>query len=409
MHDTISPPDTAARIQQVDRDRSTGLYVAVPVAVLLVAATIWVVHGHIKRGAVASPLPQVVVSRPLARELAPQRGFLGQFSAVDQVALRAQVGGTLTEIHFKDGEMVHKGDLLFAIDPVPYQIKLAKANARLETTMAQLQLANRELVRAEVLERSGASSTQNVEQRFAAQRAAQAGVDDAKAGVRDALFDLEHCRIVAPISGRIGSHLVSVGNLIAGNRYGTNPTTILATIVSLDPIYLNFDISEADYLAFESARAKERGPLADKVEFDVNDETDLKGGGTLTFLDNRLDPSSGTIHARATVSNPDLLLTSGDFARVTLGLGPPVPVLLVPDAAVLPDQSEHIVLTVQPDGMVVPKQVRIGDVRNGLRVIRSGLTASDEVIIEGIPLATPGDKVMPKQGSISFISTPGAG
>ena len=298
--------------------------------------------------------------------------------------------------------------MLFVIDPVPYEIKLVGAKAQLETATARLQLANNELVRAQTLEREGFGTVENADQRIAEQRAAQAAVDDAVAHVRDALFDLDHCRIVAPITGRIGSHLVSVGNLIAGSRYASSPTTLLATIVSLDPIYLNFDMSEADYLTLESASAKQMGRLAEKVEFDVNDETDLEGEGTLDFVDNRLDHSSGTIHARATVQNPNFLLTPGEFARVTLDLGPPVPTLLVPDAAVLPDQSEHNVLTVRPDGAVVPKQVQIGDIRNGLRAIRSGLNPSDNVIIEGIPLATPGQKVVPRQGSIHFAETSGA-
>jgi RND family efflux transporter MFP subunit len=331
-------------------------------------------------------------------------GFLGQFAAVEQVELRAQVGGIITEIHFKDGDIVHKGTLLFVIDEVPYQIKLAQANSQLETASARLELANRELVRAQGLKSNDAGSQQNVDQKAAEQRAALAAVDDAKAQIRDARFDLDRCRITAPFTGRIGTHLVSVGNLIAGSRAATSPTTLLATLVSLDPTWVNFDMSESDYLAFSRERAKQRGPLADKVEIALSDEADFSRQGTLDFVDNMLDRSSGTLHARATIPNPGLLLTPGEFARIRLMVGEPTPTLLIPDAAVLPDQSQHLVLTVAPDGTVTPKQVEVGDLRGGLRVIRSGLEPSDRVIIEGLPYAAPGSKVSVREGAIQFAA-----
>jgi RND family efflux transporter MFP subunit len=347
------------------------------------------------------------VSKPLVRELDSQLGFLGQFSAVEQVELRAQVGGTLTGIHFKDGDIVHQGDLLFTIDARPYEIKLAQSNAQLETASAGLALANRELYRAQELAAKAFGTAQTVDRRTADRQTAEAAVDNANAQIRDAEFDLEHCRIVAPFTGRIGTHLVSVGNLIAGRRTATSPTTLLGMIVSLDPIYFNFDMSEADYLQFSRGRLTQRGPLADKVEIALSDEKEFSRQGTLDFVDNVLDRSSGTIHARATMPNVDLLLTPGGFARVRLALGAPVATLLVPDVAVLPDQSEHVVLTVGSDGMVVPKQVEVGDIRGDLRVIRSGLAPTDKVIIEGMPYAAPGSKVAPKDGAIRFASTQG--
>ena len=243
-------------------------------------------------------------------------------------------------------------------------------------------------------------SVENLDQRTSDQEAAQAALDDAQAQIRDARFDLDHCRITAPFTGRIGSHLVSIGNLVAGSRAATSPTTLLATMVSLDPIYLDFDMSESDYLAFSRQRAKQKTVLADKLEIALSDETDFSQRGTLDFVDNVLDRSSGTIHARATVPNPDLFLTPGSFARVQLALGAPVSMFLIPDAAVLPDQTRHLVLTVAPDGTVVPKTVETGDVRGGLRIIRSGLSPNDRVIIEGLPYASPGSKVSSKDGDI---------
>src|SRR4029079_13018337 len=166
-------------------------------------------------------------------------------------------------------------------------------------------------------------------------------------------------RITAPFTGRIGARLVSIGSLIAGSRAGTSPTTLLATLVSIDPIYVNFDMSEADYMTFLREHQQKKGPLADKVELSLSDEKEFSREGTLDFVDNRLDRSSGTIHARATVINNDLFLTPGGFARVRLQVKPPAPALLVPDASVLPDQSEHIVLTVGPDNVVTPKHVQL--------------------------------------------------
>jgi membrane fusion protein, multidrug efflux system len=373
----------------------------------------WLANSYGQSDAAASaapaPLPQVLVSRPLVREVGSRLVFLGQFSAVQQVELRAQVGGTLTGIHFKDGDIVQKGDLLFTIDSRPYEITLARANALLETATARLALADSELSRAQALASKAAGTIQNVDQRTADQRTAQANGDDAKAQIRDAQFDLDHCRITAPFTGRIGTHLVSVGNLIAGSRAATSPTTLLATLVSLDPIYLDFDMSEFDFLTFSRDRARRKVVLSDKVEIALSDETQFARQGALDFVDNALNRSSGTIHARATVPNPDLLLTPGEFARVRLLVGSPVQALLVPDAAVLPDQSQHNVMTVAPDGTVVPKQVEIGDLRGSLRVIRSGLTPNDQVIIDGIPRAAPGAKVAPQDGAIRYAAGAGEG
>jgi RND family efflux transporter MFP subunit len=359
------------------------------------------------RAAPAAPPapPSVAVSEPVQREVAGRLEFLGQFSAIQSVELRAQVGGTLTQIGFKDGDIVHQGDLLFEIDPTPYQIKLSGAVAQVQSAQARLDLANRELVRANSLKQTGAGSVQNADQRAAEQRSAQAALDNALAAVRDAKFDLDHTRITAPFTGRIGTHMVSVGNLIAGSRAGTSPTTLLATIVSTDSIYLNFDMSEADYMTFLRNRQKQAGPLADKVQISLADEKSFTHEGTLDFIDNTLDRSSGTIHARATVPNADGLLTPGGFARVRVDVAAPAMALLVPDASVLPDQSNHIVLTVGSNNVVTPKPVQLGDLRDGLRVIRSGLMPSDRVIVDGIPTVRPGATVTPHNGTIKVAAS----
>jgi len=382
---------------------SAKLWVAAGLAGIgLVAA--WLKYSPGAHGSSAdtrpAALPQVVVSKPLVQDLDTRLGFLGQFSAVSQVELRAQVGGTLTGIFFKDGDIVPKGDLLFTIDPRPYEITLAEATAQVDVAAARLELADQQLDRAKDLEQSSAGSVENVDQRTSDQRAARASVEDAKARVRDAQFDLDHCRITAPFTGRIGTHLISVGNLIAGSRTATSPTTLLATLVSLDPIYLDFDMSESDFLAYSKYREHLKGAHIQKAEVALGDDKQYTRKGVFDFLDNVLDRSSGTIHARATVANSDLVLTPGQFALVRVIVASPSPTLLVPDSAVLPDQSQHAVMTVSADGTVAPKRVEVGEIRNGLRVIRSGLAPNDLVIVDGLLHAAPGTKVATQDGTI---------
>jgi multidrug efflux system membrane fusion protein len=386
------------------RARSKVWVVAGIAGMVLVGVWLKYSPGATGSSAAAPPaaLPQVVVSKPLVDDLDTRLGFLGQFSAVSQVEVRAQVGGTLTGIFFKDGDIVRKGDVLFAIDPRPYEIILAEATAELDVASARLELADRQLDRAKDLEQSDAGSMENVDQRTSDERAARAAVEDAQARIRDAQFDLDHCRISAPFTGRIGTHLVSVGNLVAGSRTATSPTTLLATLVSLDPIYLDFDMSESDFLTYSKYREHLKGAHVQKVEVAAGDDQRYTRNGALDFLDNVLDRSSGTIHARATVTNSDLVLTPGQFARIRVVVAPPSPTLLVPDTAVLPDQSQHMVMTVSVDGTVAPKQVEIGDIRGGLRVVRSGLAPGDRVVVGGLVRAAPGIKVATQEGSIRY-------
>jgi membrane fusion protein, multidrug efflux system len=345
------------------------------------------------------PLPQVTVSRPLRQTVQATGRFLGQFSAVDRVELRAQVGGILTTIQFRDGQIVHKDDPLFVIDPRPFQIRLDQAVAQFQTAQAKEVLSQVELWRAQQLKQTEFGTAENVDARVADQHSAQAAIDTAKAAIRDAQLDLEFSRVVAPFTGRIGAHLVSVGNLVSGSRGGTSPTTLLTTIVSLDPIFLDFDMSESDYLAYQQAMRGTAAPPDVAISLDGDGHFDRQG--KLDFIDNAVNRSSGTIHARATVPNPDLTITPGQFARLRVSLGQPGPALLVPAAAVVPDQSRQIVMTVAADGTVVPKVVETGDLYKGLRVIRGGLAADDQVVIDGLVRVRPGIKVATVTGTIS--------
>ena len=353
------------------------------------------------------PPPEVSVSVPLRHEVAQDAKFLGQFSAVDRVELRAQVGGTLSEIHFRDGQIVHKGDLLFVIDPRPYQIRLETAVASVQTAKARLDLAGAELWRAQQLKHTDFGTAETVDQRVNEQRAATAALATAEQSVRDAQLDLDYCHVTAPFDGRINDHQVSVGNLVSGSRAGTTPTTLLATIVSLDPIHLDFDMSENDFLAFERAHAP--GELGETVRFGLGDEQRPDRIGKVDFIDNTLDRSSGTIHARAVVANHDLFLVPGEFARLTVEIGRPAAALLVPDQSVMLDQSQSLVMTVAPDGTVVPKPVQVGALYDGLRVVQSGLAPTDRVIIDGLMRAMPGTKVTPTAGTIHLVADDGRG
>jgi multidrug efflux system membrane fusion protein len=434
---SLSDRDVAERAADngrspIRRRRRWGKLAVVGVVAVIAGvggAQVW--RARQQPAAAPPPPPQVTVSQPLQQTVQATGRFLGQFSAVDSVELRAQVGGTLSTIEFQDGQIVRKGDPLFVIDPRPFQIKLDQAVAQFQTATAKEALSQAELWRAQQLKRTDFGTAENVDSRAADQRSAQAAIDTAKAAIRDAQLDIEFARVSAPFTGRIGAHLVSVGSLVSGSRAGASATTLMATIVSLDPIHLDFDMSEADYLAYQQATHSAapnpdaaKGPAA-AIGPDVAKSPGVATGpdvaislagddrfdrhGTLDFIDNAVNRSSGTIHARATVPNPDLTITPGQFARLRVALGQPAPALLVPAAAVMPDQSRQVVMTVAADGTIVPKVVETGGLHDGLRIVQGGLTADDRVVIDGLVRVRPGIKVAPVAGSITPDRAAGAG
>lgn len=352
--------------------------------------------------------PPVTVSQPLRREIVEWDEFTGQFAAIDYVEVRARVAGYLESIHFTDGQLVKKGDLLFVIDPRPFEAVLASAQAQVTEAQARLELANRQLARARELRRSDTVSVQVLDERMQEMQVAAAGVEVARANVRTAELDVGYTRITAPMDGRISKREVSIGNLIAGGSAGT--PTLLTTIVSLDPIYFEFDMSEGDYLRYNRAIADGRlkphrdGSVA--VEGRLFDDRDWPLKGRLTFVDNRVDRTSGTIRARASFPNPALFITPGQFGRLRLPGSEPYTATLVPDGAVLSDQASKIVMTVAADGTVVPKPVRLGPIESGLRVVRGGLAPEDKVVINGLVRARPGSKVTPQPGAIEVPALP---
>ncbi len=389
----------------LDKSVKVSLWV-IPIVILL--ALLVTQGGKLLPGgsahatAAAPPPPLVTVSPPLATKAVNWASFTGQFAAVDDVEIRAQVSGYLTEIHFTDGQIVHKGDLLFVIDPRPYQIALEQGQASVLTAEAQLSLANKEEHRISALQNSGAVTAEQLDQRVQGTAAGQAALQQANAAVQAARLNLEFCRITAPFTGRISTHRVSVGALIFGGA-GAASSTLLTTLVSLDPIYLTFQMSESDYLTYEHyvRSATPGSPTTNTVQAALSDENGYPRSGSLDFIDNEIDPDSGTIQARASFANHDLSITPGEFASLRLPVSNNVPVLLVPDAALQADQSNQVLMTVAPNGTVVPKIVQPGAMVDGLREIQSGISPQDKIIINGLMAAWPGSKVNTEPGAIT--------
>ncbi len=344
--------------------------------------------------------PPVTVATPLKRSVTDWSEYTGQFTAVDYVEVRARVSGYLTEIHFTDGQQVAKGDLLFVIDPRPYEIAVASARAKLDQAAGTKEFAKRQLTRADELRRKDFVPESTLDQRTEESRGAGAGAEAARATLHDAELNLQFTRITAPVSGRISSRQVSIGNLVSG---GPNipSATLLTTIVSQDPIYFSFDMSEADYLVqARRAQAKpDTGILGSTALIRLMDEADWPHPGKIDFVDNQIDRGTGTIHARAVLANTDRSVTPGAFGRVRMAASDPYDALLVPDTAIVTDQSRKLVMTVK-DGTVAPKVVRLGPMQNGLRVVRGGVDPDDQVIINGLMRARPGAKVTPQPGKI---------
>jgi RND family efflux transporter MFP subunit len=352
----------------------------------------------------AMPPPEVTVAAPLQREIVEWDEYTGQFSAVDFVEMRPRVSGYIESVHFKDGQLVKAGDLLYIIDPRPFDIALASAQAQLENATAQRQLAQAQLARAERLRKNDFVAASTYDERLAELRSAEAAVDTANAAIRSAQLDLEFTRVTAPISGRIGRNAVTDGNLVVGGL-GVNATT-LTTIVTLDPIYLDFDMSETDFLAYQRAsaagRMKSTRDSAVAVYARLLDEDGWSLKGNLDFVDNRVDRDAGTIRGRAVFPNPNALITPGQFGYLRLPGSEPYQAILIPDSAIVTDQSRKVVMTIGADGTVAPKIVRPGPFYDelGLRIVREGLQPSDQIVINGLMRARPGLKVTPVPGKI---------
>ena len=354
------------------------------------------------------PPPEVTVAKPLVQKLTEWDEFTGRFEPVQLVEIRARVSGYVQEIGFEDGQIVEAGQTLFVIDPRPYQAAVDRAKAQIDMQRAQLDLARLDQERTSRLVSTSAAARATLDQRNAEFAEASANLAASEAELRQAELDLGFTRVTAPFAGRVSDRRVDVGNLVSDQ-------TLLTTIVQLDPIYLSFDMSESDFLAYQ--RASARGELPSTrdnrtiVQAHLVDEEGWPHEGTMSFVDNVVDQGSGTIRGRATFPNPQNLITPGQFGRIRIPGSPEYDAFLIPDSAIVTDQSRKVVLTVGSDGVVTPKIIRPGPSQpGGLRIVRRGLEADDTIVINGLMRARPGTKVAPKEGKIEPISDePAAG
>jgi len=360
----------------------------------------------------AQPPPPVTVAKPVKRTITEYDEYVGRFVAVDSVEVRARVSGYLEAIHFQDGQLVKKGDLLFTIDRRQFQAALDQAQANVAQAKANLAFAESELERGQNLVRGSTITQQTFEQRQQAKRVAEASVKAQEAAVRQSTLDLEFTELRAPVSGHIGDRRVSPGNLVTGGTTGN--TTLLATIVSTDPIRFEFTFDEQSFLRYQ--RLPKQGiDAADKgvsipLKLKLIDEEQFTHAGKMDFIDNVIDRSSGTIRGRGQFANPDGMFTPGMFARVQVPASPPNDMLLVPDTAIGTEQVRKFVLVVDAENTARQKYVTLGTVTSdGLRVIKSGLAENDRVIVNGLMRARPGVKVTPQeQGAVPAGAPPGA-
>nr|WP_313520817.1 efflux RND transporter periplasmic adaptor subunit [Brevundimonas diminuta] len=346
----------------------------------------------------AQGAPPVTVAAPLSQQVVDWDEFTGRFEAPRSVDVRARVGGYIQSVHFKDGDFVRQGQLLFTLDPRPAQAALASARAQLAQGQAQLTLARTELTRAEGLLASQAVSQAEVDSKRGAVQTAEAAVAAANAAIRARQLDVEFTRVTAPISGRVSDRRVDPGNLIGG---GSSAGDVLTTIVSSSPIYFVFDGSEALALKYQRDARNGSAPIRIRLQ----DETSYDRTGTLDFTDNAIDASSGTIRLRAVVQNADGFLKPGMFGHAQLAGSGGYAAMLVPDSAVVTDGPRKVVYVVAKDGTVGAKPVQLGPLANGLRVVRTGLTPDDRVIINGLQRARPGQKVTAQNGTIKAEET----
>lgn len=360
--------------------------------------------------ATAPSAPQVTIAKPVSRMVADHDEYVGRFVAVESVEVRARVSGYLDAIHFQDGQIVNKGDLLFTIDRRPFETTLAQAQASLAQAKATLAFAEADLARAQSVAIGSVITQQTFDQRVQAKRTAQAAVSAQEALVRQAELDVEFTELRAPVSGRISDRRVSVGNLVTGGTSGN--TSLLATIESIDPIRFEFTLDEASFLRYTDV-SQDRGTAADRgltlpVKLKLINEPAFSHDGKIDFVDNAIDHSSSTIRARAVFANPDGRFTPGMFARVQVSAAPPSSALLVPDAAIGTEQVRKFVLVVDAENVARAKYVTLGPVVDGLRVVAQGLAPDDNVIVNGLIRARPGLKVAPQPASTASASTTSA-
>jgi len=395
LQEAAKPPQPRSRPRA---KRSPAMPLAVlALAVLVAGGGYWYFRDKGKAASALSAQPPalpVTVAKPVVKEITEWDEFTGRFDAVESVEIRARVSGYLAEVKFTEGSIVKKGDLLLVIDQRPFKIAVADADAALASAEAKLEFAESEAKRVEATARTGASPERLLEQRRQELATSRADRDRAKTALDRAKLDLEFTEVRAPVAGRIGRKIVSEGNLVAAN------TTLLTSIVALDPIYFYFDVDEQSYLGYlRMSQSGERAPLRDNgnvAEVVLPDEKTYARKGRIDFIDNRIDAGTGTMRGRAVFENKDLFLTPGMFGRVRIPGSGAYKAVLIPDEAIATDQSRRVVYAVAADGSVTTLTVRVGPTIDGYRVIRSGLKGGETIVVNGIIRVRPGAKVTPK-------------
>ncbi|MBM3599862.1 MAG: efflux RND transporter periplasmic adaptor subunit [Alphaproteobacteria bacterium] len=365
------------------------------IALTLLAVGLSACDDQRKKQAAAPAPPPVTVAKPVVKDIVEWDEFTGRFDAVAAVEIRARVSGYLAAVHFTDGALVKEGAPLFVIDRRPYQAILAQAEANITSARTSVELARQELDRAERLMRTGNTTEQVLDTRRQQSAAAVAHLAAAQAAADQARLDLSFTEIKAPISGRISRKLVTEGNLVSAN------STLLTTIVAVDPMHFYFDVDERSFMAYLRMAREANGNKSDRelrhdVQIQLPDERRPRLKGRLDFVDNRIDAATGTMRVRAIVANDDLLIVPGLFGRVLIPGSPLYKGVLIPDEAIVTDQDRRMVYVVAADGAVAPRVIRPGPRIDGYRVVRQGLTAEETIVVNGVQRVRLGGKVTPQ-------------
>lgn len=338
----------------------------------------------------APPPAPVTVAKPVVKTITERDDFTGRFDAVAAVEIRARVGGYLASVNFTDGAMVKAGDMLFVIDRRPYEAAFTQANAEVAAAQTRLDFARQELDRTERLARSGNAPESRLDENRQNFLAAQAELNGARAVLEKARLDLEFTQITAPISGRIGRKLVTEGNLISAN------SSLLTTVVAVDPIYFYFDVDERSYDAYVRQGQNTEGGTSPPVTVSLGDGREAPRDGKLDFVDNRIDEATGTMRVRAILDNKDMRYTPGMFGRISIPGSDAYQGVLIPDEAIGADQDRRFVYVVAEDGSLNQQVVRPGPRIDGYRVVRQGLTGGETIVVNGIQRIRPGAKIAPQ-------------
>lgn len=349
-------------------------------------------------GAQSPPPPQVTVAQVLEKRVKDWDEFTGRLQAVESVEIRPRVSGYIDKVAFTEGSEVKAGDLLFVIDPRPYQAEHDRAAADVKRYKTAAELARIELVRVQRLKDSGAVSEEELDERKSTVAQAEANVAGSEAALEAASLNLNFTKVTSPITGRVSRAEVTRGNLVTG---GSNGGTLLSSVVSMDPIYLYFDGDEQTYLRYsQMARSGERPSsrnAPNPVQVGLANEEGFPHTGTMDFVDNQLNPQTGTIRARAVLENKDGQFTPGLFARVQLLASGEYSAILIEDRAVNTDQSQKYVLLLGAGNQVEYRKVKLGRVIDGLRVVREGLKPGDVIVVNGAQRVHPGVTVTPQR------------